>query len=144
MIRTNVEQVRWLVMFVVAWLIGLYVFELVQQQYSSSVGLVAAVATFAINFYARRRAAASVEATWVFKFWLYLPVILFLVVPIIIKAVVYFRGGDDRQWWDHLYSVLPFVLKLGVPVAVLLWVYWSLGKAVRREKVAPDKSEMAS
>ena len=92
----RIERLRGLVMFVVAWLIGLYVFEIVRQSFSPSVGFVAALLTLAVNIYARRRAAASVEATTAFKFWMNLPIILFLVLPIVIKIVAYFWTEEKR------------------------------------------------
>ncbi|MCH7925428.1 MAG: hypothetical protein IIC51_07840, partial [Planctomycetes bacterium] len=41
----RIERLRGLVMFVVAWLIGLYVFEIVRQSFSPSVGFVAGLLT---------------------------------------------------------------------------------------------------
>ena len=130
----RIERLRGLVMFVVAWLIGLYVFEIVRQSFSPSVGFVAAFLTLAVNIYARRRAAASVEATTAFKFWMNLPIILFLVLPIVIKIVAYFWTEEKRTVWTHIESLVPPFLKLGVPVVTLLWVYFSLGRMLPAKK----------
>ncbi len=130
----RIERLRGLVMFVVAWLIGLYVFEIVRQSFSPQVGFVAALLTLAVNIYARRRAAACVEATTAFKVWMNLPIILFLVLPIVIKIVAYFWTDQERTVWTHIESLVPPFLKLGVPVATLLWVYFSLGRMLPAKK----------
>lgn len=126
---------RQVVLFVIAWLIALYVFE-VAQEVNQAVGFGAAAATFGLNLYARRRAAACVPGSFTFKLWLFMPAILFLVLPILIKVVVYFTSDESRSWWDHLFSLVPFMLKLGLPVLALLWVYISLGR-VRKQKEDP-------
>ncbi len=131
----RIERLRGLVMFVVAWLIGLYVFEIVFQSFDSrKVGFVAALLTLAVNIYARRRAAACVETTAAFKFWMNLPIILFLVLPIVIKIVAYFWTDEKRTVWMHIESLFPPILKLGVPVVTLLWVYFSLGRMLPAKK----------
>ena len=140
----KVDRIRGLVMFVVAWLIGLYVYEVVQEYAKGPVGLVAGVVTVAVNLYARRRATTCAPGTWAFKFWLYLPVILFLLVPIVAKLIIFLVAQADRTWWDHLLSLLPFVLKLGVPVGILLGVYWALGRMVPRESEAGEAGAVST
>ncbi len=115
-------------MFVVAWLIALYVYEVVQEVAHGAMGFLAAVLTFGVNLYARKRAVGCAPGSRSFKFWLYLPAAVFLVLPVLIKVVIYFASEGDRSWWDHLLSLLPFVLKLGVPVMTLLCVYIALGR----------------
>ncbi len=147
MAQGKTDRVRGLVMFVVAWLIGLYVYEVVEEAFHGPIGVVAAVVTMGVNLYARKRAVACVEATLTFKFWLYLPIILFLVVPVAVKVIVFVTSKDDRTWWDHVGALLPFILKLGVPVLALLWVYWSLGRggepADEGERPAVEASELS-
>ncbi len=128
-------------MFVVAWLVALYVFEIVQEIHKT-MGFVAGGITFAINLYARKRAGICIPGSLAFKFWLYLPAILFLALPLIVKVVVYFTTEGERSWWGHLFSLFPFMLKLGVPVVTLLWVYIALGRhRPKTEENAPDTSE---
>ena len=125
----RVESVKRTIMFVIAWLVGLYIFEIVQEHFHGPIGFAAAAATVGINLYARHRAALTKARTFAYKFWLYLPVVLFFAVPIVAKlAAYYFTREEERSWWGLMVSLLPFILKLGVPVAVLLWVYWTLGR----------------
>jgi len=127
MSHNPIERLRSLLMFVVAWLIALYVYEVVQASFQTGVGVAAAVGTGVLNLYARRRAERCASTTWAFRFWLYLPVILFLVVPVAAKTIGFFAAAHERSWWQQVQALLPFILKLGVPVAVLLWVYWRMG-----------------
>jgi len=54
-----------------------------------------------------------------------------------VKIIVFLTTEGDRTWWDHMLSLLPFLLKLGVPVGVLLWVYIAVG----RQAASNDKSD---
>lgn len=136
----SMERLRGLIMFVVAWLVALYVFEIVQEIHKT-MGFVAGGITFAINLYARKRAGVCIPGSLAFKFWLYLPALLFLGVPFIVNIVVYFSTEGEKSWWGHLFSLLPFMLKLGVPVVMLLWVYIALGRhRPKTEENAADTS----
>ena len=115
-------------MFVVFWLIALYVYEIVQASFHGSAGIAAAVVTVAINLYARKRAVACVKPNLAFKLWNYLPAILIFVVPLAVKIITYFTDAEGLSWWEHVYSLMPPFLKLGVPVAALLWAYIAIGK----------------
>lgn len=114
-------------MFVVAWLVAIYVFEIVFE-INKTTGFVAGALTFALNLYARKRAGVCIPGSFAFKFWLYLPVLLFLGLPVTVKIVVYLTTEGETSWWRHLFSLFPFMLKLGVPVVTLLFVYIALGR----------------
>ena len=134
----NIDRLRGMLMFVIAWLTALYVFEIFQEIHAK-IGFFVAALTFGVNLYARRRAALCAPGSVAFKFWQYLPAILFLALPVLIKIVVYFTAEDHRSWWSHLLTLLPFLLKLGVPAMVLLWVYISLGR-LRPQKLSDEES----
>lgn len=121
-----IERLRSLLMFVIAWLIAIYAYEVVKESFQTSAGVAAAVGTGVLNLYARRRAEQAADRAWAFRFWLYLPAILFLAVPLAVRAVSFFSAAHEKGWWEQVQALLPFMLKLGVPVAVLLWVYWRL------------------
>jgi len=128
------DRIRGVVMFVIAWLIGLYVYEVVQDAFRGPIGIVAAAITVGVNLYARKKASGCVERNFMFRFWLYLPVVLFIVLPVAVKVIAYLTTEVDQSWWSQLTSLLPFVLKLGVPVAILLWVYWAVGRLNTEER----------
>lgn len=137
----SIDRLRNLIMFVVAWLVALYVFE-IAQEINKSVGLVAGAVTFALNVYARKRAGTCIPGSAAFKFWLYLPALLFLGLPFLVKVIVYFTTEAETSWWGHLFSLLPFMLKLGVPVLTLLFVYIALGG--NRTKPEPEIVETSA
>lgn len=128
MTANQLERIKSLIMFVMAWLVAVYVYEVAKEAFHGAVGLVMAAVTVGVNWYARKRAAACAGGNRAFKFWLYLPMALFLVVPVAVKLFQYFSSESDRSWWAHVASLLPFLLTLGVPLVVLLWVYLSLGR----------------
>jgi hypothetical protein len=128
-----VDWGRSLTMFVIAWLIGLYVYEVAAGHYGQGVGIGLGVLTLAVNGFARWRALKSVrQADFAFYFWMAVPLILFFVVPCIVKLLIYLHSEEREPWWRYAASLLPFILKLGVPVAALFWVYLVLGRVRRR------------
>ncbi|MFQ5591990.1 MAG: hypothetical protein ACE5HE_12560 [Phycisphaerae bacterium] len=128
MAKNRVDRARGLVKFVVIWLIALYVFEVVQQDRWFVGGGAVLVAAF-VNVYARKKAADAVETNLTFHFWLYFPVALLFGLPLLFNAITIIASGENNTWRDHLVALLPFILKLGVPVAALIWVYVALGRA---------------
>ena len=137
MTQHRVDRIKWLIMFVVAWLIALYIYEVVVADMRPAVGFVAAAATLGLNMYARHRVLKSVQPSLMTSFWLYLPIVMFLLVPVAFKLFTFLRADEEQSWWSHLLSLLPFILKLGVPVAALLAVYFSLGKFGPSEEEVP-------
>ena len=134
--KGHLEWGRSLVLFVIAWLVGLYVYEVAAGQYGQGVGISLGILTLAVNGFARWRAVESVgRASVAFYFWMAVPLILFFGVPCAVKLVTYFRSEEQGPWWHYLGSLLPFILKLGVPVAGLVWVYVVLGRIRRRVDV---------
>lgn len=130
------RQTNWaraLVMFVIAWLIGVYIYEVVRDHFNQSVSFAIAASTFVLNGVARWRATKNVkDANWKFYAWMSLPLVLFIAVPIVVKLVAYLQSEEQVSWYDYIVPILPFILKLGVPAAALAWVYWSIGRLDRK------------
>jgi hypothetical protein len=142
-IRTPSDWPRALIMFVVAWLVAVYVYETVQTNVGAVPGVVLAVGTFVINGYARVRAMRSVDrAGWQFHFWSAMPLLLLVIVPAIVKTIAYFRAHGDAPWYSYVVPLLPLLLKLGVPVVALLIVYVLLWRRAVRNR-GPDDSVAA-
>ena len=100
---------RSLILFTVAWLVAVYVYDVVRQNFDQTISLLLAVATFGINAFARWRASKSVgETSRSFHFWMALPLILFFVVPLIVKLVAYLRSSGESPWWTYVTPLLPF------------------------------------
>jgi hypothetical protein len=128
---------RSLVAFIVAWLVAVYVYDVVREHNKPVVGFALAALTFAVNGFARWRAAKSAgQVNWKFHFWVALPFILFFMVPIVIKIVAYLQSGAETPWYQYLWALMPFLLKLGVPVLALLWIYILFGRLDRERQAA--------
>lgn len=125
----TVQSNRRLVMFVVAWLIAVYVYEVVLAASNFGLAILAAAVMIAVNLYARKKASEQIEPNRAFNFWLYVPAVLFLVVPVVVQLVRFVVAQNERTLSDDLVALLPFILKLGLPVGLLLWVYFRLGSA---------------
>ena len=116
---------------------GVYVFEVVRVEFNGTFGAIVAALTVVANMYARKRALTGGGSRAATYFWLYMPVIVFFVVPLAFKVVAFVSDRDGRSWWAQVYSLAPFILKLGIPVALLLWVYFVLGRG-REDKDAVE------
>jgi hypothetical protein len=125
-----------MILFVVAWLVAVYIYDVVREHTGAAWSLAAAVASFAVNAYARYRAVRSAtRLDWEFSFWLALPMVIFFVGPLVVGLVAYWRSAGEITWWELGTPLVPPILKLVVPTVALLWIYWMLG---RGEKRAPD------
>ena len=140
--KSGLDWCRSLIMFVMAWLIGLYVYEVAAGRYGEGVGIGLAVLTLGVNGFARWRALKNIgQANLGFYFWMAVPLILFFGVPCVVKLAMYLQDEQRAPWWRYLASLLPFILKLGVPVAALFWVYVVLGRMRRRLATDLDSGE---
>ena len=137
MIDNHLSAIRSVIKFVIAWLIAVYLVEVMVESKGIAIGLSASIVALIVNAYSRKRAAAHVQAGPEFYFWLYLPVFLLFVVPLAVRIVVVW-SDEDAGWWDHLWSAMPFLLKLTVPVGALIWVYVALGRHIIRMSDSVD------
>jgi hypothetical protein len=124
----RVDRLRMFIMFVIAWLVGLSVFEVVRQMLHGAWGVALAGITIAVNMYARRRAMHDVERSRTRWIWEKLPIVLFVVVPLLVRLIGLIWRPGDRTWWGYFGPLVPLVIKLGVPVAVLYYVYLMLNR----------------
>ncbi len=124
----SISRIQTAIKFVIVWLIVLYLFEIVKDGRQWVGGIGAVVVAVFVNLYARKKAAACVETTSAFYFWLYIPVVLLFALPIAFKVILVATSDDSLGWWDHFVSLLPFILKLGVPAGALIWTYVALGR----------------
>ncbi len=129
MIDNNLSLIRSVIKFVIAWLIAVYLVQVMVDSKGVAIGISASILAFVVNAYSRKRATANVQVGPEFYFWLYLPVVVFFVVPLVVRVMM-FWNEEDATWWDQLRSAMPFVLKLTVPVGALIWVYVALGRHI--------------
>ena len=130
------KRFRSLIMFVIFWLFGAYIFELLVSVTGGVVGVLSALAAWGIHTVARLQAAKQVKTTWMFYFWLTVPMVLLFALPLVIKAVALWQSEKPWKWTDYVESLGPFVYQFIVPAAVLLYVYVRLGMMI---PFAPDE-----
>jgi len=122
----NVNRVRGCIRFVIVWLFALYIYEVAREAHWFA-GVGAVVVAVLVNVYARRKAAACIQPTPMFYLWLYAPVVVLFGLPLVLNVARVLSGEQEIGWWSSLQSLLPFLLKIGVPAGTLLWVYVALG-----------------
>ena len=64
MTANQLERLKSLIMFVMAWLVAVYVYEVAKEAFHGTVGLFVAALTVRVHWYARKRAAASAGGRW--------------------------------------------------------------------------------
>ncbi|MFQ5494109.1 MAG: hypothetical protein ACE5EX_01895 [Phycisphaerae bacterium] len=125
--------VRRVILFVIAWLVVLYVVGMLREAgWLLGAGTVAVAV--AVNLFARKRMAECVVPNRAFYFWLYMPVVVLFGIPGVYKIITLIRSEQATTWWQRCYTMTPFLLKLGVPVGALLWVYVAVGKVKGGER----------
>ena len=131
------RRFRALIMFVVLWLFGAYIFELLVSVVGGVIGVLSAIAAWVLHTVARIQAAKQVKATWQFYFWLSLPMILLFVLPLVIRAITLWRSETEWTWVDYVESLAPFLYRFVVPAAALLWLYVRVGMLIPFDPEVP-------
>lgn len=128
---------RWLILLVIGWLAGVYVYDAIRVNYAWLAGAGVALLTGGIHFFFRRRAMQRVELDLQARFWMLVPTLICVVVPLGYRLVQYWwsePSPDQPSWW---WLMLEPLLRLGGPILILLWVFGALGRLRRREADAP-------
>lgn len=116
------KTLRYLIVSVVAMLLVAQVGALVMELFGMVWGGVAAVVVLVVAFFSVRQAGVTGHRL----FWIFLPILLFLVCPVIYR--VWRIVSDDVGWLDRLVKLAPFMVGFAIPVVVLLLVYHELRK----------------
>lgn len=136
----RIRRVQAVLKFVTAWLLALYLFDVVTEGLHWAGGASTVIGAIIVNVYARKKAAATVKTTPMFFVWLYLPVFVLFVLPVFFKVVLFATSEETTSWWQHAVTLLPFVLKLGVPVGALIWAYVLLGRMAKAEPASAQEN----
>lgn len=132
---------RNLVLFVIAWLVAVYLFNSIDQHDKPITGLIVAGASFAVNYYARHRAANAAQLTLGFRLWLLLPTVMFILVPAIVRFGWYYGFADSQEHTQFAYDIFRPLLALAVPIFALLWIYLVLLKLERSNSASEEAEE---
>lgn len=124
-LETKLRRLQRLLMVVIVLLIASQIMSLLFSLIGFAVGIIGAVFTIAVSWFATRKARQGARST----IWFMLPPLVFTGIPLTLKFFPGFIGGGEEQiltLQSLLLSNLPFLLGFIAPVAMLLWGYWRL------------------
>jgi len=85
-------------------------------------GVASSVVVAAVSFVSARLARAGGKGS----FWFLVPTLIFTVLPI--AVTVWSALTRDASWFDRLINLTPFLVGFGLPIILLLLVYYELRK----------------
>lgn len=116
------KTLRLLVAAVISLLVIYQIGTLISGVFGMAWGLVSTVVVAAVSFFSAQLAKAGGKSS----FWFLIPTLLFTVVPIVIT--VWNTFTNDTSWIARLTSITPFFVGFGLPIVLLLLVYYELRK----------------
>jgi len=111
---------RYLIATAIALLLIYQIGTLITNLFSSVWGAVSAVVVAAVSLLSVRLARKGGKNS----FWFLLPMLVFTFIPI---ALMIMRGlTESADWFDRLVMLTPYMVGFGVPMLLLLLVYYEL------------------
>lgn len=137
----SIRWTRWLILFVVAWLVGVYVFDLLSANLRWVVAGGMALASWLVNLWARQQATRSVKGNRAMLLWLTIPPTLFFLIPLSVNLYTFWTRSPDENGPTLTSNLVDFTLRHVVPVAVLLVAYWLLGRVKTQAATLADEAQ---
>ena len=116
------RTLRFLVAATISLLLVYQIGTLIAGIFGMAWGVASSVIVAAVSFFSARLARAGGKRS----FWFLMPTLLFTVVPI--AVMVWNALASDAGWLDRLMRLAPFFIGFGLPVTLLLLVYYELRK----------------
>lgn len=116
------KTLKHLVAAVIVMLLVFQVGTLIASFFGIVWGASSAAVVMAVSFFSARSARAGGKKT----FWFILPTLLFIVLPISFK--IWKIMSEDISWLERIVRFSPFMIGFGVPICLLLIVYYELRK----------------
>lgn len=116
------KTLRYMIASVIALLLVFQIGTLITGVFGVVWGAVSAAVVLLVSFFSARLARAGGKST----FWYLVPTFLFIVGPIIFR--VWKLMSEDGGWLDRGMKFAPFMIGFGVPIVLLLLVYYELRK----------------
>lgn len=136
----TIRWARWLILFVIAWLVGTYIFDLLTANLRWVAAGGMALASWLVNIFARHQATRSVQGNKEMWLWLTFPPTLFLLIPLSVNLYKFWTAPVDENAPSLSTTLMVFTLRHGVPVMGLLLIYWLLGR-VRSQLLAEEATD---
>jgi len=121
------RTLRFVIAVVISMLLVYQVGTLITSIFGTAWGVASSVIVAVVSFFAVRLAKAGGKSS----FWFLLPTLLFTVVPIVIA--VWQALTSEGNWIDRLFSLIPFFVGFGLPIILLVLVYYELRKRALNE-----------
>jgi uncharacterized membrane protein len=116
------KTLRLLIAAVIVMMLVFQIGTLISAAFGMAWGAVSAVIVAVVSFFSARLARAGSQNTY----WFMLPTLLFTVIPIV--YMIWQAITSNVSGWARLASFVPFMIGFGIPVLVLLAVYYELRK----------------
>lgn len=123
------ETIKTLILITIACLVVSELFAQVADLFGKVYSFVCSIIVAIVYLYCGRRARANVR----YYFWIYVPTILFVVLPMVWRVVKFIRGGESLV--IKMVGALPFLISFIVPVGLLVVAYWSISGIEEQKEV---------
>ncbi|MFZ5502663.1 MAG: hypothetical protein ACOY3V_03915 [Pseudomonadota bacterium] len=114
------KTLKYIIAAIIAMMLIFQVGTLVSAVLGVAWGAVSSIAIAAVLFFSARLAkAGGIKSLWIF-----LPVVLFTVLPI--GLTLWKVLSEEVSWLDRILKLAPFFIGFGIPIVLLLLVYYEL------------------
>ena len=125
------RTLRFLVATVISLLLIHEIGTLIFGVFGLAWGIVSSVIVAAVSFFSARLARAGGKSS----LWFLLPTLLFTVTPAVVT--VWKAFATQTSWLERLASITPFLIGFGLPIIILLFVYFELRKRTVNDQRQP-------
>lgn len=122
------KTLRNIIASVIALLLIFQIGTLISAALGLAWGAVSAVVIVAVSFFSARLARAGGKNA----FWFLVPTFLFTVIPIVMA--IWKAWTESATWFERAFALTPFFIGFGLPIGLLLAVYFEL----RKRTVGPE------
>lgn len=116
------RTLRFLIATVISLLLIHQIGTLISNVFGVAWGLASSVIVALVSFFSARLAKTGGKSS----FWFLIPTLLFTIVPIVMTVLSAFTS--DTSWLGRFVNMMPFLLGFGLPIILLLLVYFELRK----------------
>jgi hypothetical protein len=116
------RTLRFLIAVAIAMLLVFQMGTLISGIFGMAWGIVASLVVAGVSLFSARLAKAGGKSS----LWFLLPTMLFTIIPIV--SAIWNALVSEASWFDRLVGLTPFLIGFGLPVILLLLVYYELRK----------------
>jgi glucan phosphoethanolaminetransferase (alkaline phosphatase superfamily) len=114
------RTLRFLIASAIALLLIFQIGTLIAGLFGVAWGVISGAVVTLVSFVSARLARAGGRSS----LWFLLPTLLFTVIPI--ALMIWNLMTQDATWFDRIVRLTPFMVGFGIPIVLLLVVYFEL------------------